>query len=226
MLSVFCLVHGSTQGPKGWDLLVEELRARGHDCVCVDLPTDQPDSGALVYAGAIGRAIENSNGAIVVAHSASGLFLPLVPEYAPVSKLVYLAAVIPLPGESFLSQFQRDQGMYRPDFIGKDPTKDEALARQYLFHDCPPSTAQWALTTLRLMFAKEALIEACPLANWPNVASTYVSCSGDRALSPAWWERAARQRLGVDPIRMEAGHAPHIARPAELATILDSLTTS
>jgi pimeloyl-ACP methyl ester carboxylesterase len=224
-LSLFCLVHGSTQSPKGWDLLVSQLRLRGHDCVCVDLPTDQPDSSAPAYARAIGAALENSKGAIVVAHSASGLFLPLVPKYAAVARLVYLAAVIPLPGESFWSQFQRDQEMYRPDFVGKDPTKDEGLALQYLFHDCPHSVIQWALTTVRLMFAKQAIIETCPLPKWPDVPSTYVSCSEDRALNPDWWEIAAHKRLGVDPIRIEAGHAPHVSRPVELATILDLLTT-
>jgi pimeloyl-ACP methyl ester carboxylesterase len=225
-MSIFCLVHGSTQGPRGWELLVSELKARGHDCICVDLPTDQPDSSATAYARAIGKALEKSKSPIVVAHSASGLFLPLVPEYATVSRLVYLAAVLPMPGESFLSQFQRDQEMYRPDFVGKDPTKDEALACQYLFHDCPPNVSQWALSTLRLMFAKEAIVERSPLARWPDVPSSYISCSEDRALNPDWWGTAARERLRADPIRIEAGHAPHVTRPATLATILDSLTRS
>jgi hypothetical protein len=144
--------------------LVSELKARGHDCICVDLLTDQADASAIAYAGAIGKALANSSRPIVVAHSASGLFLPLITEYAAVAKLVYLAAVIPLPGESFLSQFQRDPEMYRPDFVGKDPTKNEGVARQYLFHDCSPDVTQWAMSTLRLMFAKRAIVEKCPLA--------------------------------------------------------------
>jgi hypothetical protein len=178
-----------------------------------------------MYAEAIGTALRNSNTPTVVAHSASGLFLPLVPEYATVARLVYLAAVIPLPGESFLAQFQQDPEMYRSGFVGKDPTKDEEVAREYLFHDCPPDVTHWALSTLRLMFAKQALIEKSPLVTWPQVPSSYISCSDDRALNPDWWDTAARKRLGVEPIRFQAGHAPHVSRPAELATILDSLTT-
>lgn len=224
-MSIFCFIHGSTQGPKGWELLVTELTVRGHECICVDLPTDQPDSSATAYASVIGRVLQKSRGSIVVAHSASGLFLPLIPEYAEVAKLVYLAAVIPMPGQSFLSQFQADQGMYRSDFVGKDPTKDEALACQYLFHDCPPNLCQWALSTLRLMSAKKAIIEKTPLARWPDVPSSYISCSEDRALNPDWWEVAARQRLHTEPIRIEAGHVPHVSRPVALATILDSVAT-
>ena len=222
-MSVFCLVHGSTQSPRGWDLLVSELTARGHNCICVDLPTDEPDAGATRYAGVIGTALSGIKGATVVAHSASGLFLPLVPEHATVDRLVYLAAAIPQPGESFLSQFQRAPDMYRPDFVGKDPTKDAALAHCYLFHDCPSEVAQWALSTLRLMFAKGALIEKCPLQKWPDVPSSYISCIEDRALNPDWWENAARERLEIEPIQIRAGHAPHVSRPVELASILESL---
>jgi pimeloyl-ACP methyl ester carboxylesterase len=225
-MSVFCLVHGSTQGPTGWKLLNSELKARGHECICVDLPTDQPDAGAALYASIIGKALLNSDGAIVVAHSASGLFLPLVPEYADVAKLVYLAAAIPVPGVSFLSQFRQAPGMYRPDFVGKDPTKDEAIARHFLFHDCSPEVAQWALTSLRLMFAKQAIVEDCPLEDWPEVPCSYISCSQDRAIDPDWWEAAARERLHGEPIRIEAGHAPHVSRAGALAEILDSLKTS
>jgi pimeloyl-ACP methyl ester carboxylesterase len=225
-VSVFCLVHGSGQGPKGWDLLVAELDARGHHCICVDLPTDQPASSATAYAGIIAKALEDAAEPIVVAHSVSGLFLPLVPNYAQVAKLVYLAAVIPLPGESFLSQYQKDPAMYRPDFVGRDPTVDESLALHYMFHDCPADVAKWGLTTVRLMYAKQAIVEICPLAELPGVSSVYVSCRQDRTINPDWWEKAAVERLHSDPIRVEAGHFPHVSRAAELAAILDSMTAS
>jgi pimeloyl-ACP methyl ester carboxylesterase len=116
--------------------------------------------------------------------------------------------------------------MYRPGFVGKDPTKDAALARQYLFHDCDPALTPWALSTLRLMFAKQALIENCPLTNWPEVPSSYISCSQDRAINPEWWESAARERLRTEPLRIEAGHAPHVSKPGVLAELLDSITNS
>ena len=45
-MRLFCLVHGSTQSPAGWKLLVSELESRGHRSVCVDLPTNEPDASA------------------------------------------------------------------------------------------------------------------------------------------------------------------------------------
>lgn len=222
-MSVHCLVHGSTQSPRGWELLVSQLRARGHECICVDLPTDEPDASATRYAEVVGAALAGVNKATVVAHSASGFFLPLVPDYASVDRLVYLAAVIPQPGESLLSQFRRDPEMFRADWPGKDPTKDASLAIHYLFHDCTSEVAQWALSTLRLMNARGGMTEECPLRKWPNVASTYISCTDDRTINPVWWEKAARERLRTEPIQIRAGHAPHVSQPVELAAILDSL---
>lgn len=95
-MSLFCLVHGSTHSASGWDLLVPELERRGHDVVRMNLPTNEPEASATRYAEVIGAAIPaDRDDAIVVAHSASGLFLPLVPAHRRVNRLVFLAAVIP-----------------------------------------------------------------------------------------------------------------------------------
>jgi hypothetical protein len=222
-MSLFCLVHGSTQGPSGWDLLTRELSALGHATICADLPVDRPDLPAAAYAGRIDEALRGHPPAVVVAHSASGLFMPLVS--APVVRLVYLAAVLPSPGESFLAQYQRWPEMYHPAFVGKNPTASASLAREFLFHDCAEDVAAWAVGTLRLMNARQALTEPCPLTAFPTIPSTYVSCQLDRTIQAAWWDNAARERLGVQPVMMETGHSPHVSRPVELAAILSKLTT-
>ena len=104
-MSLFCLVHGSTQNASGWDLLVPALEQFGHDTVRMDLPTNEPEASATRYAEAIAAAIPADRGdVVVVAHSASGLFLPLVPGKCRVQRLVFLAAVIPQIGRSLLDQ--------------------------------------------------------------------------------------------------------------------------
>src|SRR5579872_4675778 len=102
-MSFFCLVHGSTQGPSGWGLLVPVLEQYGHETVLADLPVDQPNASAAVYADAIAAAIpKDRDDVIVVGHSVSGLFLPLVPERRRVRRLVFLAAFIPKIGMSLI----------------------------------------------------------------------------------------------------------------------------
>lgn len=224
VMSLFCLVHGSTQNPSGWALLVPVLQQQGHETVLADLPVDQPEASATVYAQAIATAIpKGRDDSIVVAHSASGLFLPLVPELRQVHRLVFLAAVIPQIGKSLMDQTKADLPMFNPEWIGKDPTKSEELARQFLFHDCSDDVARWAWSTMRLMFARGALIETCPLRDWPDIPCSYVVCADDRTLKPEWCRRTARARLGVDAIELPGGHCPHVSRPRELAALLAAL---
>jgi pimeloyl-ACP methyl ester carboxylesterase len=181
-------------------------------------------TGSQRYAEVIVAAIPaDRDDAIVVAHSASGLFLPLVPQKRHVRRLVFLAAVIPQIGKSLRDRVSDDKGMFNPEWLGKDPTKDDQLALRFLFHDCSSETSRRALSTMSLMFARQAILEVCPLSFWPAVPSSYILCEEDRAIQPAWSRRAARERLGVDPVEMAGGHCPYVSRPEELAEVLAAI---
>jgi pimeloyl-ACP methyl ester carboxylesterase len=221
-MSTFCLVHGSTQNPSGWDLLVRELAALGHRSICPALPTDLPGASASVYADVIAESLPpRGDEVIVVAHSASGIFLPLVAQHA--SRIVFLAAVIPELGASIVDQLKADPSMVNPHWAGKDPTRDDDAARQFLFHDCAPEVVEWALTTRSRMYAKQAMLEICPLKSWPQTPASYIVCTDDRTIQPEWSRRAARERLDVEPLELPGGHCPHVSRPAALAAMLDRL---
>jgi pimeloyl-ACP methyl ester carboxylesterase len=224
-MSLFCLVHGSTQDPSGWDLLVPELNALGHDTILVDLPVDQPAASASVYADRIAASVD-SDEAIIVAHSASGLFLPLVPTKRRVARIVFLAAVIPQIGKSLIDQVTSDPDMMNPDWRRKNPVDDDRVAMEFLFHDCTPEVARWAMTTRRLMMARQAMLEIFPLDRWPSVPCSSIVCTGDRTIQPEWSRRVASERLGVEPIELDAGHCPHVSRPAALAQALDAISVS
>jgi pimeloyl-ACP methyl ester carboxylesterase len=223
-MSLFCLVHGSTQDASGWARLVPELERRGHRAACVNLPADEPEAGAARYAQTIVQTLHDSNEPpIMVAHSVSGIFLPLLPTYCPVSRMVFLAAFVPEIGKSPMEQLQASPKMFWPDWIGKDPTKDDAVAVHYLFHECDPETAAWALTTRSLMHARRVLTETCLLRSWPDTAASYILCREDRTLRPDFWREQVRKQLAIDPIELPGGHCPHVSRPGELADILSGL---
>ena len=130
-----------------------------------------------------------------------------------VSRMVFLAAFIPEIGKSPMEQLQASPEMFWKDWIGKDPTKDDGVAVQYLFHDCDPETVAWALTTRRLMHARRALTETCPLRSWRDVPASYVLCREDRTLRPDFWRKQVRKQLRIDPIELAGGHCPHVSRP-------------
>lgn len=115
-MATFCLVHSSVQGPSGWALLADALEDRGHRAIMPDLGDVDPDSGSLAYAEVIADAVEkeivsDETRLWLLAHSASGLFLPWIPHLIPdmpIAGLIYLAAYAPLSGESLLSTLAAD----------------------------------------------------------------------------------------------------------------------
>jgi hypothetical protein len=105
----------------------------------------------------------------------------------------------------------------------RDPTSDPGLARQFLFHDCDPRAQQWALGTLRLFSPGPAVYQHQPAPLPATISRMAVVPAADRTLRPEWMRRSARQRLGVEPVEIDAGHCPHVSRPGMLAGILSGL---
>ena len=223
----FCLIHGSGQGPEGWKLLVEELEHRGHRALTPSFEINRTDEGAAFHAGTIVEALDRSGlkpaDVVLVAHSAGGMYLPLVAERRPPRRMVFLAALVPEPGLSIIEQARSDPSMFNAAWARQDP-KSETMAREFVYHDCPPDRLAWAMSTRIFFYARRALEEPCPLAQWPPAPTSYIACADDRTLTPEWQCRVARQRLGVEPFVLPGGHSPHVSRPEALADLLERLT--
>jgi hypothetical protein len=225
-MTTFCLIHGSGQGPEGWRLLKDELERRGHRVLAPAFDMSARDQGAAWHADTLVATLRGSGhdptDAVCVAHSASGMYLPLVAERWPPRRMVFLAALIPRPGISVIEQHRADPSMFNPAWIGKDPRADE-VALEFVYHDCPPGRLAWALSTRVFFYAKRALEEPCPLEKWPDVPATYIACADDRTIAPAWQRRAAREWLGVEAVELPGGHCPHVSRPEALADVLEGI---
>ena len=100
--------------------------------------------------------------------------------------------------------------------------RDEAAARDVFCHDCAPEDVHWAFAHLRPQAAAPRR-EPCPLSAWPPGERSYILCREDRAVSPVWSRRAARERLDVEPVELDGSHSPFICRPSVLAGVLDRL---
>lgn len=222
-MTTFCLMHSSGQGPTGWKLLVEELEQRGHHALTPAFHLDRTDEGATYHADTIVDALNDSGCApadvVCVAHSAAGIYLPLVAERGRPRRMVFLTAIVPRPGVSFREMYQGDASMFNPAWLGKNPA-DEDVALEFVFHDCPPERVEWALSTRVLFYAQRAMAEPCPLTTWPEVPTSYIVCAEDRSITPAWQRKVARAWLGVEPHELPGGHCPNVSRPEALADLL------
>lgn len=224
------LVHGAYHGAWCWDLLRDELDRLGHRVVAVDLPISDATAGAEAYAQAVLTAAQDLDAPTIVGHSMAGVVVPLVAAVRPVERLVFLAAFLPVPGISVNEQRSREPidgtvplATAEWTSLGDDVwLVGPNTARELFFHDVPDDLVAWATRQLRPQ-AYRVMNEPSPLARWPDVPMSSIVCRDDRALNPVWARAAARSRLGVEPIEIDGGHSPFLARPSELARLLDSL---
>ncbi len=248
-MSIFCLVHGACLGAWCWKYLINELEARGHQAIAMDLPIENPEANLSEFAQAVLDPLHESEEDIVlVGHSMAGTVIPIVASQRPIRRLVFLNALIPYPGMSTLEQceFQATANLfkaeeynpvkskfehlrYEPHMLnsalrGKDPVKDRAIAMEFHFHDCQPDIAEWSISKLRTHRSPAHLTEIFPLQKLPDVEYSYILGTEDRILYPAWSRYAARKRLGIDPIEITGGHYLQLSRPAQLADILINIS--
>jgi len=228
-LTAFVLVHGSGQNADSWSRVSGVLQAHGHVVAAPELPKQAPEWGLEDYAAEIAESIVEPN-TVLVAHSLCGALLPLVPEVKDCALLVFVAAVIPEPGKSVRDQHTEDTGMFSPAWIESgarwsDESQRDALAKEFLFHDCDEETLPWALRTVQPIVTRQLSTQRSPLATWPGVPGVSIVPTEDRTLSPDWMRRVSRRVLGRQPIEIRAGHCPHVSQPTRIADLLERLAT-
>jgi pimeloyl-ACP methyl ester carboxylesterase len=225
----FVLVHGAWHDARVWDPLRAILEGNGHRTIAVDLPSDDVDVDASGYADMIGSSVRDlaPDPPIVVGHSMSGLALPLVPALGPVGRLVFLAALIPCPGQKMADVQARERILGDTRAVARDrrgrtywTSVDAAI--DILYHDCDGVQARETAMRLRPQ-ARAPHEQACHLGRFPEVPTSYILMREDRMIRPAWSRAAARARLGVEPIELPGGHSPMLAQPQLLAKRLIEL---
>ena len=222
MGSTFGLVHGGFHGAWCWQRVIGALDALGHRGLAMDLPCSDDGAGAGEYADAVVAALADvEEPVILVGHSLAGLTIPIVARRRPVQRLIFLSALLPMPGKSLMEQQETEPEMLFPDLVGPSGFGDR------LYNKATPADAAFALTQLRPQ-SRTPHNETSPLDEWPDVPMSFIVSSDDHACNPEWGRRAARERLGIQDCRVLEGsdHSPFMSRPAELARLLVELAES
>jgi pimeloyl-ACP methyl ester carboxylesterase len=175
-----------------------------------------------VPADAVVNAIDDRRDLIVVGHSYGGFTAALVAARLRVDALVFVAAMIPAPGEkpadwwtntghqqAVAAQGGRDGGL---------TGNDDRVVTYY--HDVPRALAEEALSKARAE-SDAAYNAPWPLEALPAVPTRSVMCTEDRVFPAPFMRRLAGERLGVVPDEIAAGHCVALSRPRELADLLD-----
>jgi pimeloyl-ACP methyl ester carboxylesterase len=227
-MATYVLIHGAASDSWYWHLVVPRLRARGHDVVAPDLPSDDDSAGLSEYTDVVVDAIggrTDRDDLVVVAQSLGGFTAPLVCDQVPVRLLVLLAAMVPRAGErpadwwanTGFEQARREQA--ERGGWASDGEHDPLV--EY-FHDVPPYVVAEAYARGERHQSGTPMEKPWPLAAWPDVPTRFLLCRDDRFFPAEFLRRVVRDRLGITPDEMAGGHLPALAHPDELVERLEA----
>jgi pimeloyl-ACP methyl ester carboxylesterase len=227
-MSTFVLVHGSYQGGWIWKPVGERLAARGH---VVYRPTLQgsaerrrdirPDLSLADYGTEIADLFfyEDLTEVIFVGTSIGGM---VVAEAAPkvaerIRRLIFVDALVPLPGESVPQINSRAPYDQRNLVYG--PAAPES-ARGTIFAGLPSAVENWALARYTQQAIKPT-DDAVDLQDfWSRTWQVDVLRCTRSPAPPESHQRRTAERLHGTYTELDAGHYPMLSHPDEVAEYL------
>jgi pimeloyl-ACP methyl ester carboxylesterase len=217
-VATYALIHGASSDAWYWHRVVPELRARGHEVVAPDLPSDDDRCDFTDYAAVVVDALGEVDGSaddlIVVGQSMGGFTAPLVCAELPARLLVLVAAMVPLPGE-VAGEWWDNTGWIA--MRGDNPVD----VMHDFFHDVPADVTEAAMARGERAQSGTPFAKPWPLAAWPDVPTRFVLCRDDRFFPANFQRRVVRERLGMTPDEIDSGHLPALAHPVELVDQLE-----
>ena len=224
-MATFVLIHGGGDVGWYWHLVDPVLRRHGHDVVAPDLPCDDDTATLLDYAETVAEAIGERRNLIVVGQSYGGFTAPLVADRLPVDVVVFVAGMVPAPGEKPADWWENtgyrhaveEQARHDGGLTGSE---DPFVA---FYHDVPRALAEEALSKERSE-SDAAYHSPWPLDSLPPVPTRFVVCTEDRFFPAPFMRRLAAARLGIVPDEIAAGHCASLSRPHHLGKLLDGYT--
>jgi pimeloyl-ACP methyl ester carboxylesterase len=166
---------------------------------------------------------EDLNEVIVVGTSSGGLVAQKLAEFVPerIERLVFLDALVPLPGEKIEDIVERGAGArpYQTTEFTRGPSREDL--ENGLFRELNGALKDWALdraTPHPLGLSDHEPGE--PAAFWEKPWKATVIYCTDSPNPPEPHQRRTAERLGADWLEMTAGHYPMLTDPEETARLL------
>lgn len=213
------LVHGAFADGSTWNQVIPLLQDQGMNVIAVQNPL----SSLADDVTATRRVLDAQTGPVVlVGHSWGGVAVTEAGTHDKVKALVYVAAFAPSAGQSVVdvSKDYPTPSGFSHIVADKDGFLTLTLegVQKHLAQDVPAPQTQ-------LMFATQTPIrgknfeEKISVPAWQTKPSWYVVSTHDYMLQPAL-QVAMAQKISARVTTLQAGHAPHLSQPAEIARVI------
>jgi pimeloyl-ACP methyl ester carboxylesterase len=229
------LVHGAWHDERCWAQVLTELRHRRIPAATLTLPSTDPGRELPGFAddvAAVIGLIESLGGQVVLCgHAYGGMVISEAGHHDRVTRLVYLAAYCPRPGERVVDQVRRPGHALMAPLVhhtgdGRMVISARSAARK-LYGDLQ---APVAASRAAQLLPSTAAIYRTPVVHpaWLEKPSTYIIGRRDRALD-ARRSRAMAQllvrarnwggRAPATALTLDTGHCPFYSAPKLVADI-------
>lgn len=218
------LVHGAWADGSSWSRVITGLQQAGINVTAAPIPLTTLDDDV----NAVTRAIDRTEGPIVLAgHAYAGGVIGAT-SHPRLSALVYAVALAPDEGETVADVFYRDPPHPQapelaPDEDGWIWLPDNAFPTAFAQH--ATAEEQALLAAVQRPIAAPCIQQAVPRPGWKDLPSWYLVADEDRMINPA------TQRFMAD--RMQAhirtgpfDHAPLITSPQSVIDIITEAVQS
>ena len=236
----FVLVHGAWGGAWIWRRVLGPLRAAGHEVHAVTLTGDGErahlrDPGirlATHVADVVGLVqAEELSGAVLVGHSYGGMVVTgaadrlLDADPQAVSQIIYIDAMVPLPGEGWGDQHSAEVVAAR------------TAAAQANGHALPPpDPIDFGITGADRSWLQRRQVPhpfgpyRDPLhfngERWAQLPRSFIDCVQPAYPTIAAMRERVRALPGFTVIEMQTGHCPMVTQPQQLVQHLLALVAS
>jgi pimeloyl-ACP methyl ester carboxylesterase len=226
-MTTYVLLHGSYQGGWIWQPVGNRLTAAGHRVYRPTLDGSAERKANLrpgMTLQAAGAEIadlffyEDLSDVVLVGTSIGGMVACQAAELAPerVRRLVFIDALVPVPGESVPTINSRPA--YKRDDLVYGPRPGEA--RGPVYADLPAEVQEWALAR----YTQQAIAPTDDPVDlkgfWSRTWQVDVLRCTRSAAPPAAHQKRTADKLGGTYAELDAGHYPMLSHPEEVARYL------
>jgi pimeloyl-ACP methyl ester carboxylesterase len=226
-MATYVLLHGSYQGGWIWQLVGNRLVAAGHSVYRPTLDGSaerkanrRPDLSLKIHGAEIADLLfyEDVRDVILVGTSIGGMVACQAAEMAPqrVRRLVFIDALVPVPGESVATINNRPP--YNRDDLVYGPRPEDARGKIYA--DLDPELQDWALAR----YTQQAVAPTDDPVDlkefWSRTWQVDVLRCTQSPAPPAAHQRRTAEKLGGTYAELDAGHYPMLSHPDEVARYL------